>query len=274
MNLPRLAVCFLLCLTVCGAIAVAGSGDESPNRVEVKEHRLVITEADLTTQINYEKGGKETEHEIQLDAEYGAPDADEYVAVTKDLWALQAIDVDDNTVRVDNGGKRDTVSQTFVPLIRGASEVKLRRVNVPINPHRIAQLDVQARAIRVEEQEEHKIAAHVSETPTAIGNGLSLRVEEMEIKRNGSAKVKVEMTRGGAAGSPFIVAVFILDKDGKELGGGRWNEGKLDLRSTTYMFESDFEVRIASPIAKIKALVATKHSVEDITFPIKGLMQE
>lgn len=253
-------------------LAVAQTAGE-PSRAMADDHTLDVIEADLSTEVAYDRGRKSVEHEVQLEANITAPDPDTFVCVSENLWAVEAADAEDVAVRVSNTTKRESFTNVFIPLTNGRSEVKLRKVEVPVNPYLIKRLDVQARTILVEEKKAYEVPAHVSDTPTQIGDGLSLRIEQMEIKRNGSASMQVELTRGGGD-APFIVSVFLLDKDGNDIGGGRWNDGKLDLRSDAYMFKSEFEVQNNSPITTVKAVVATRYSVNDVTFSINGLMQE
>jgi len=81
-------------------------------------------------------------------------------------------------------------------------------------------------------------------------------------------------TRGGAAGAPFIESVHLLDKDGRTIGGGRWNQGRMDLRANAYEFECQFEVQSSNPVVQVKAVVAGKYEVEEVTFPVTGLLQQ
>lgn len=207
------------------------------------DERLYITKVEVTSRREH-TDDTASKHYFGFDAILKPGDAQQVVAVSRDLKALRVYDFNGNelTPPPERGRAfaQDRPIEDFAAVVGDQAETNLPKLQLIKVPWAMRSLDVEAVLLWAKERSEHELPAAVMEEYTDAG-GVELRIERLTMSGDRKLSVSMQYRRSGGTSGPFVEAIYALDEQGHALGGGRWTDGSplKDKSKLTFEFELD-----------------------------------
>ena len=242
---------------------------------------LAVSEYEAKTEASFLKG-KKAEYTLSIEGLLQAPkDVDVLCFATK-MTAQSAIGDRRKNLLVPQRKKsaikdfkavlpmQDFKTRRSEPMPLSKSE--LSKVELDRPAYEIETLEVEVAAVVVEKRTSEEVPAIVADRYIDIGNDTEVKITGKEISDKRVMTVTLNVKRAAGTRSAIIDSVIALDEDGKEVGGGRW-QNDLDLFSRGYDVEVEFPLKGKESIESLRIVLATKYEVQRVRLEIEGLFQ-
>ncbi len=272
MRILNATLVLLICLTASYAALDPG---KTP-KFEENDLALVIKEFSVSTKIKYEATTPGRTHEVDFQALIEVSDDQDIICIGDQLEVVKADDEEGKSL-IDFAEARKGQSRAnqddFNAINEGEAETELKRYNLIKNPFNVKEMVVRARAIFAEERETVTIPAEVKEDLDNLGHGIQARLSSMRVDTKRLLSIEIEYERPEGAGGTFLEGVYALDKDGKELAGGRWDKG-LSIFSKSIRFKGKYYLPAGAQVDSYKLVLATKYEVRNVDFSLTEIFQK
>jgi hypothetical protein len=189
-----------------------------------KGFTLVWSKMKTTGEVDFADGAK-SKFSLQMEGSLEIPVRRDLDVVA--VRARAAIDslTDDKGEAVElkpvSGGQ---AAAKYNAVIDQVGQVELPRTELPCEASRIGTAVINVEALLAIKREKVRLPAVMTEDFKEIGQGLSVRIGNIKVSDKQdelSAEVSYQRPEAGAAAA-FIDRIFVVDPDGKDIGGGRW----------------------------------------------------
>lgn len=265
MTSQRLIIACATALTTCGALLWA----KSPT-FESRHYTMRVAQYASEVSITHEGRRAGREYAVSLGSVFIEPvDEIDAVAISDELGAISATDARGKRLLAESTKPSDEFNAFTTT---GVAESELRKAELTANPYLVEEMQVDATVIVASKRQTIDLTAEVMEQAARAPGGMTLRIESMEIQRDGRAKLAIEYTRPNAAGAAFLERVDMLDDEGEVIGGDRWVKGNpFDDHGT---WQSEFTLNRGSKWAQVRCTVLTGYTMENVKFTVDGVFQD
>jgi hypothetical protein len=263
---------------VAGVLTIIG-GAVAQDAVELEklpnftttDHKLYVTVLDVQSRSDLTDGAK-SRHYLGFDGLFLPASGVDAVAVSKDVRALRMYDGSGNEMlplQARSRTIRERPIDDFGAIDAGRGRIGLSKTAVVNVPWSLRSMDVEAVLIAAKRRHEHNVPAAVMEDFADVG-GVELRIDRLNMSADRKLSVSVQYRRAGAgAAGPFVEAIYAVDPEGNELGGGRWSDGTPFKERGKLAF--DFPLDRSQFHQTFKFVVCNDYDVLPISFTLTGL---
>ncbi|MCG8508224.1 MAG: hypothetical protein MI741_03255, partial [Rhodospirillales bacterium] len=167
----------------------------------------------------------------------------------------------------------------YSPVHPEGAEFRVRRLELKVPPHRLEEMILRGSVLLAEQRKHIDLPAAVMDEPAEGPRGAKLRISSMSIRRGRSNRpdtmsMSIEWEQNKQVGPAlrdfvFVDKVFALDKEGRIIGGGRWNRGDPLNESGTFKFDIDLPASQACQTIRVD--MVTKYSEQDFDLTIEDI---
>jgi hypothetical protein len=157
-------------------------------------------------------------------------------------------------------------------IIEQVGQVELPKTELSRDASGIAGMTVEAVIVLAQKRENFKLPAAVMEDFKDVGNGISVRINSLQMKANRELTVVLDYKRPDATTtSPFIEKIYALDPQKNVLGGGRWTEG--DPFGQTGKWTAKFKLAGDQVHQSLRFDVVTQSEARSLSFEVKKIFK-
>lgn len=275
----------LLALSVlCAGGFNASAEDLEREGLAVYEDRqgyaLAVTEYEMKTEADL-ASGKPAEHELSLAALVRADEDEDVLCVNTKLVATSALGDRRRELLVPERRRSATKFAALLPSKQYRdrrrrplmlAEVELSAIELDRPAYEVKSLVVELSAVVVADRDDAEVAAIVADRFVDLGRGVAAKVTGMKVDR-GEMTVTMKLRRPAGTRSPVLDSVVALDRDGDEIGGGRW-VNELDLFANECDVQLSFALEGKQSVDRLRVVLATDYEVKRVPIEIEGLFQK
>lgn len=265
------------CMLAAAATVAVGldAGTKAP-AFKSGQYVLTVTEVVGESSVNYAQPRK-TKRTVHLAGSLKVPNAIDVVAASTQLAVIEAVDERGQSLLKARRHRksRGYRSGTYAPVDRGSAAVavELDRTELTAHPHELRKMTVQATVIVAGKRRSKHVPAAVMDQPVKLVEGLEVRIAALALTPKRELNLVIEYQRGrGGPGFPFIESVYVIDKDGKRIGGGRWQEG--DPLAAKGKVVCHFPLPEGTAHQRIKIVAVTEDELKEVPFDLEKIFQE
>ncbi len=237
---------------------------------------ISIQEFKASAELEFVGKKPKNEYTVEFKSLIGLPSKLDLVCVTDELKIASAIDDKKKSLMPTRSLRRSSSRSSnddFNAFHGGSADSELKAAELAANPYRVKEMVISATAILARKRAEVIIDATVEEDFDAIGHSMRVRLSSMKIDRSRVAEISLDYKRPKGRIAPFLEAVYALDANGNELGGGRWSKG-MGIFSDSMQFKGEFAIARTANIDKFKLIILTEYEIYPLEFTIKDVFQQ
>jgi hypothetical protein len=152
------------------------------------------------------------------------------------------------------------------------AEVELKDVDLAANAHTLEAMVVIGQAVIARQRVPKLFDAIVTEDKTRVISGVNLRLSAMKISDKRDVELEIQYDRPAGLSGPILEAVYAVDAQGNELGGGRWDKSP-DIFASSIKFKYKFPMESRAKIDQLKLVFVTVFDVKPYAFTISDVFQ-
>lgn len=262
----RTALVVLLLVGTLSAGDVVGEKAKGPS---FQSEGYTFAAGTLRTSSDVNMGDpSKSRYNIQFDGSVEPPANLDVVALRERFDVRTVSNAAGDTMLSLEGNRSYSSREKYNAVHNGVAQVELNRIDLTADASKIATMTVETEAIIAKKRAEAKLPAVVMEDYQDIGNGVWARISRLDMSRGRELKVTMETRRPGAdTRSPFVEAVYALDPQGQELGGGRWTEG--GTFATQQTWTAKFKLNGTQTHASFRLVLVIQSEQKHLTFEIQ-----
>jgi hypothetical protein len=213
---------------VLGMAALLGA-DEPAQKAKGAEFKtkgftLVLSKMKTSGDVDFADGAK-SKFTLQMDGSLEVPARRSLdVVAVRTRMQIDSL-TDDKDAAIDlkpaSGG---AAAAKYNAVIDQVGQVELPRTELPCDASRIGMAVISVETLLAAKREKARLPAVMTEDFKDIGQGISVRLANLKTSDKQdelSADVNYQRPEAGTT-APFIDRIFVVDPDGKDIGGGRW----------------------------------------------------
>ncbi|MCG3180393.1 MAG: hypothetical protein BIFFINMI_02753 [Phycisphaerae bacterium] len=263
-----LAAAVVLATTV---LLLAGKPGEKAEGPAFKSNGYSLVWGRLKTSGDVDLGDDtRSRYSLQLDGSLEVPSDADVAAVYKRLRVNKITDEkgEDITPKISPYSSY----AAYNAIHEGVGQVEVPRIELLRDATRIGTLTLDTDVIIARKRVQVSLPAVVMEDFKDIGQGISVRITNLQMSSSRQLTVTLSYKRTTAGtGSPFIEQVFALDPGGTTLGGGRWTEGEPFGKTGTYT--AKFPLSGDQVHSAFRFEIVTESETRDVTFEVKDIFK-
>jgi hypothetical protein len=214
---------------------------------------------------------KKTKYTIQLDGSVEVPKDLDVVAILKHFRVRSVCDDSgaEMGVKSPSGSAAHTGAVAYNAVHELVAQAQTPQIDLNRDPTATRTMVLDTEIVVASKREEGKLPAVVMEDFKDIGQGVSVRITKLEMSAGRMLTVTLDYKRANATTtSPFMEKVFVLDPDGKDIGGGRWTEGDGPFGKTG-VFTGKFKLAGTQTHQSFRFEIVTQSETRKLSFEAK-----
>jgi hypothetical protein len=152
------------------------------------------------------------------------------------------------------------------------AEVELKDVELGANAYTLEEMVVIGQAVIARQRVSKLFDGIVTEDKTRIISGVNLRLSAMKISDKRDVELEIQYDRPAGLSGPILEAVYAVDAQGNELGGGRWDKSP-DIFASSIRFKYKFPMGSRAKIDQLKLVFVTVFDIKPYAFTISDVFQ-
>jgi hypothetical protein len=152
------------------------------------------------------------------------------------------------------------------------AEIELKDVELAANAHTLDEMVVIGQAVIARQRVPKLFDAIVTEDKTRIISGVNLRLSAMKISDKRDVELEIQYDRPAGLSGPILEAVYAVDAQGNELGGGRWDKSP-DIFASRIKFKYKFPMQSRAKIDQLKLVFVTVFDIKPYAYTISDVFQ-
>ncbi len=262
---------------VAAAMALPKRLERAPTgpKFEADEYSLTVTKLKNDSVVNFDDRVK-TKYTIAVDAFARCPDDKDIVAIREKFTVKAA--KDDRQQNILKPKRRRSLPFTSAKLNYSAFVKRLAPVEVPKteltrNAHALESMTLGTNVVIAKQRTEKVFTATVMEEFKELSPGLSIRISDLKMGTKRKLRITAEYRRSVAGTSgAFIEDVHVLDKEGNEIGRGRWTEGTPFGKKGKFIGE--YQLSGVQVHESFRFVAVTDYHTKSLTFEVEGVFQK
>lgn len=246
--------------------------------------RMALQKMKTTGEMDYNKG--ENKFVIEMEGAVECPPKVDAVAVPKTFTVSEILDANGQDIlkaskaaarTQTNASKNYTYNAFHNPTGAGdagnmnpVAQAEISRQDIVRDVTKIKKMTIHTDVILAKKRSESKLPAIVMEDYKELADGIQVRVMGLEMSSRRELTVRMLYKRPASGPEhPFLEAVYLLDTEGKNIGGSRWTEGDPLGKSGSLIFRCLLE---AEQVHKtIRIVIVTESETKTISFELKDM---
>ena len=217
----------------------------------------------------------ESEYKISIDGLIAPPQDVDAVCAASECTIATAVDADGKE-RLKPKPRRSyssSASPDYNAVLGGLAAVKVDKAELLATPFSLDRMGLTNEVIIAKKREDKKLPAVVMEDFAKLANGVQVRVTSlnMSARRKFTVSVAYKRPAAGTQGA-FLESIFVIDRDGKEIGGGRWTRGGGPFGSTGN-FIGEYDLDSAQVHDSFRFVVVTSSEKKPVRFDVKDVFR-
>lgn len=218
---------------------------------------------------------KQPEYTVEMEGAIRRDDKGlDIIAFTESLTPVRALGNQGTSILLPGKYSNDSAwkGEFSAMKILGA-EVELKDVKLTSNPYRLKEMVVMGHAVIAQQRATKILEAIVEEDKMPVVAGISLRLSSMKISSSREVQLDIEYERTEGPSGPILAAVYAIDAQGNELGGGVWDKSE-GIFASNIKFKGKFPIPTRSKIDKLKLIFVTVYELKPYAFIVKDVFQK